>query len=355
MISCRVTISRSDLVKTILIVDDEPMMLKIAARALKDRYETVLASSGKEALELFLKSKPDLVISDLKMPEMSGYELQKLLGENGGGDVPVIFMSADESDEAESMGLGQGAADFIRKPVKADVLLERVGIVLERALWGDVSGNGTKEGMTEGEPSKESESGYKAEKAKLPDWILHAPLIDSHEGLTNSETADGYLSAINVFLEHIDENIDELERCFRDEDIENYTIRTHALKSTSRIIGAMILSTMAAALERAGVEKDIQYIKDEHEQFIAEYRKYQHLLQGQMAHETKTDISADELKDAFLALKEYVNAEDFSLVQGAVEYLQKYNLPPDKEKIISEIKQSLNRLDWDTIHGIIGI
>ena len=67
--------------KKILIVDDEPMMLKIADRALKNNYETILASSWKEALDLFTSTSPDLVISDLKMPEMSGIELQKQLRE----------------------------------------------------------------------------------------------------------------------------------------------------------------------------------------------------------------------------------------------------------------------------------
>ena len=61
--------------KKILIADDEPMMAKLAARALRDGYEILTVSSGAEALEIFEAEKPDLVISDVKMPGMSGFEL----------------------------------------------------------------------------------------------------------------------------------------------------------------------------------------------------------------------------------------------------------------------------------------
>lgn len=340
--------------KKILIVDDEPMMLKIADRALKNNYETILASSGKEALELFVSNSPDLVISDLKMPEMSGIELQEQLREKGAGNVPFIFMTADESDDSESILIQKGAADLIRKPVKADVLIERVGIVLERAVWGDISKvpNENEDDDISQDPEV---AAFKAERAKLPEWIIHAPLIDIHKGLKNSETADGYMSALNVFFDHADENVKALDAYFASEDIENYTIKVHALKSTSRIIGAMILSAMAAALERAGNEKDLQYISDEHASFISEYRKYLKLLSANMKKEAKKSMSSEEMNDAILALKEYVNAEDFTLVHGAIEYFQNYELPPEKDRLISDIKTCLNKLDWDAIHGIMDI
>ena len=175
--------------KKILIVDDEPMMLKITARALKDHYETILASSGSEALKLFEEGMPDLVISDLKMPEMSGYELKKALMEKGGEKVPFIFMSADETDESESIGRELGAADFIRKPVKGDVLLERVGIVLERAIWGEINKPSGSAGPVE-VPEDPEVVRLRGEKAKLPEWIVHSPLLDINEGLDSSETAE---------------------------------------------------------------------------------------------------------------------------------------------------------------------
>lgn len=115
----------------ILIVDDDEMMLMIAQHILSSKYEIITASSGAEAVELFDVEKPDLVLSDLLMPEMDGYELQSILQEKSSEPVPMIFMTADESEEAESKGFELGAADYIRKPLKPDVLLRRVGNIMD--------------------------------------------------------------------------------------------------------------------------------------------------------------------------------------------------------------------------------
>ena len=115
----------------ILIVDDEIIMQRIASKILSSKYKTVCASSGEEAIELFETEKPDMVLSDLQMPEMDGYELHKILQEKASDPVPIMFMTADESDESESHGFEIGAADYIRKPLKADILLRRVSNILD--------------------------------------------------------------------------------------------------------------------------------------------------------------------------------------------------------------------------------
>ena len=117
----------------ILIVDDEKMMLKIVSKILSKNYEIICASSGAEAIELFESEKPDMVLSDLLMPEMDGYELHRILNEKSAEMVPIMFMTADESDESESYGFEIGAADYIRKPLKADILLRRVANILDNA------------------------------------------------------------------------------------------------------------------------------------------------------------------------------------------------------------------------------
>lgn len=117
--------------KKILIVDDEEIMLMLAERALGSYYETILAHSGAEAVDLYFKDQPDLVLTDLRMPEMSGYELQSTIHSRSDADTPFIFITSDESDESESRGFDLGAADYIRKPIKAEVLLKRIERVLD--------------------------------------------------------------------------------------------------------------------------------------------------------------------------------------------------------------------------------
>ena len=117
--------------KKILIVDDEKMMLMMTYRILSKKYEVVTAMSGADAIEIFEREKPDLILSDLMMPEMDGYEMYEILQRKSLKPIPVIFMTADESDESESKGFEAGAVDYIRKPLKPDLLMRRVGNALD--------------------------------------------------------------------------------------------------------------------------------------------------------------------------------------------------------------------------------
>ncbi len=118
--------------KKIMIVDDEQISLMMTENILSSQYRIVCATSAKEAINLYHKEKPDMVLSDLRMPPgMSGYELQQTLESQVGEQIPFMFMTADHDDETESKGFENGALDFIRKPFRADVLLRRIGNILQ--------------------------------------------------------------------------------------------------------------------------------------------------------------------------------------------------------------------------------
>ena len=117
--------------KKILIVDDMMVSLMMTENMLSEHYETFCASSGMEAMEIYRKELPDMVLSDLRMPGMSGYDLQLMLQEEYHETIPFMFMTADQNEEAESKGFENGAMDFIRKPFRPDVLLRRVENILQ--------------------------------------------------------------------------------------------------------------------------------------------------------------------------------------------------------------------------------
>lgn len=117
--------------KKIMIVDDEEISLMMTTHILSSVYMTVCASSGEEAIKLYEIEKPDLVLSDLRMPNIDGYMLQTELQKKAGEQIPFIFMTADKDEENESKGFENGAMDFIRKPFRADVLLRRVAKILD--------------------------------------------------------------------------------------------------------------------------------------------------------------------------------------------------------------------------------
>lgn len=116
--------------KKILVVDDDDLVRMITVRMLKGNYNIITAASGQEAIDLYEKERPDLILSDLMMPGMSGFEMMEKLREMHNFVIPVMFMTAYSSDDAEKKGLEVGAVDYIRKPFKAEVLLHRINNIM---------------------------------------------------------------------------------------------------------------------------------------------------------------------------------------------------------------------------------
>lgn len=113
--------------KKILIVDDEPNNLQFMRQILKEHYQLLFATSGTKALQAAKVHHPDLILLDIMMPDMNGYEVcEQLKNHPATADVPVIFVSAMNEIKDEAQGFDVGAVDFISKPVSAPILLRRV-------------------------------------------------------------------------------------------------------------------------------------------------------------------------------------------------------------------------------------
>lgn len=111
----------------VLLVDDEPANLRVMKQILQNDYHLIFAKNGGEALRLTEQKRPDLILLDIMMPDMTGIEVCKKLKENPSvASIPVIFVTAlnDESDEAQ--GFEMGAVDYISKPVSAPIVRARV-------------------------------------------------------------------------------------------------------------------------------------------------------------------------------------------------------------------------------------
>lgn len=119
----------------VIVVDDDIINLKMAGHILsKNNMRVTALKSGQALLDFMGKNEtPDLILLDVKMPEMDGFEtLQKLREQEAGKEeVPVIFLTADEDEGAESKGLSLGAMDFIKKPFAPDLLVVRVKHIIE--------------------------------------------------------------------------------------------------------------------------------------------------------------------------------------------------------------------------------
>lgn len=113
--------------KLILIIDDEPTNINIVAEILHNLYEIKIATNGTTALGMIEKIKPDLILLDINMPQMNGYEVaSKLKSSKKTVDIPFIFLTANNNSQNIVEGFKQGAVDYISKPFSKEELLARV-------------------------------------------------------------------------------------------------------------------------------------------------------------------------------------------------------------------------------------
>lgn len=118
--------------QTILIVDDERRMVSLLQSYLmQEGYRVVTAYNGREALEVADKENPDLVVLDIMMPEMNGYDFMH--AHRSEKDTPIIMLTAKVEDDDKIVGLELGADDYVTKPFKPRELMARVRNVLRRA------------------------------------------------------------------------------------------------------------------------------------------------------------------------------------------------------------------------------
>ena len=119
--------------QTVLIVDDTPQNITLLGELLQPHYAVRAANSGERALRAAQTAPtPDIILLDVMMPGMDGYEvLQRLHAEKETRDIPVIFVTAMDSAESEERGLELGAVDYITKPIKPAIVLARVRAHLE--------------------------------------------------------------------------------------------------------------------------------------------------------------------------------------------------------------------------------
>jgi len=113
--------------QSVLIVDDEPTNLRVLNQILNDTYKLIFAKSGQEALRLIEKERPDLILLDVMMPGLTGYEVCEYLKKKTQfKSIPIIFVTALSDPDDEAKGLNLGAVDYISKPISPAVVKARV-------------------------------------------------------------------------------------------------------------------------------------------------------------------------------------------------------------------------------------
>ena len=238
----------------ILITDDNRSNLMVAEGLLKPtKIKVDCASSGAECIARLRSEKYDAVFLDHMMPEMDGVETLKLIRKEGLAiGIPVVALTANAVSGARDMYLDYGFEDYLAKPIAGNSLEKMLIKLLPRELVH----------MTEEET---------AEKA-VPTEAT-ASLIDRELGMSYCGNMEElYIMILRTYSDEYEERTAKLREYYEQNDIQNYRILVHSLKSNSLNIGAKALSEEALKHETAAKANDIKTISDGLEHLLESYK-----------------------------------------------------------------------------------
>ena len=339
----------------ILVVDDTPMNHVVLRELLKSTLVKIdSARSGKECLEKQHDKKYDLIFLDYRMPGMDGTETFQAIKKDLSSPnltTPVIVLTANAISGARDNFLKIGFDDYLTKPVESDKLeaamirfLPKEKVILTK-----------EESKDEDEPVKDE-----TVKSASDDWMDKLEEIDSSVGINNCGGIDSYISILKVYYESIESSRNNIETAYADENWKDYTSYVHSLKSTSRTVGAMNLSRLAASLEEAGNNNDIETIRSYHPELLNLYSIVKYSLDsipeiaGEKEDDTdKQEITQAQLTDAYNTILEVSNILDYDTLSFVLDSVNNYKLPPGDKEIFKKISDLAYKLKWDEITEVV--
>lgn len=339
----------------VLVVDDNEVNIQVADGLLK-KFGIVCdtALSGFKALESMAENRYDIVFMDHQMPVMDGVEtLRKIRTSEGekGLHTVTVALSANAVNGAREMFLREGFDDFLAKPVQGKDFARCLLQWLPPEKIQQVNSDDEDESLVL--------------PPDFPQWDTEKlSLMNAAE---NSGSLENYLKTVKTYYTSIPKKADYIIECLEQDDIKNFTIQVHALKSSSRIIGAYALGEDAEKLELLG--KDIQAASGEEKENLKEklrekapalvdfYRSYTEVLAPVYKYiEDSADsgTSGGELDDAEVKsiLDRMADASrygDLDTVEKDLDILKKAHLSENASRKMSELEEAVENIEFNDI------
>ena len=400
----------------ILVVDDTRLNLKVFQGLLKAseaKIETAL--SGPDAIENSKKTKYDIIFMDQKMPSMDGFEAMKEIKNNKdcsiNKETPIVLLTANATPGMYEEAIKEGFSDYLTKPIVIGSLNKIIRNLLPEEKIVEINEDGTVASKDEGtdafsrnsENSRKSDgktggsgnaskgkagdaenafnaSGHKESSdnkyANLLDILRSECALDTEEAIKGMGNEEIYISILSEFSSIGAKNADEIEAFKDSKDIENYTIKVHALKSSARIIGAKVLSSEAKDLEelgdmaKGGNKEALARIEMSTEKLLSDYRSLSESINDVLkmngidvsnAGEDDTDeknlpeISASDLKEAYSVISEMTEAFDIDAIKSVLNSLKDYKIPDSEKEKIKAISESVSEINYEGIRKAINV
>ncbi|MCR4782107.1 MAG: response regulator [Lachnospiraceae bacterium] len=328
----------------ILVVDDNEMNLKVIKGLLSATKMMVsTATSGEECIEMIKRSDFNVVLLDHMMPGMDGIDTMKQIRLMK-PKIPVYALTANSESDGGAFYISKGFNGYLEKPIDS-YKLERT---IRKHLPDDI--------VKDNDVAEQQNN-----IVDLPlayNWIKDVEGLNVKEALKFCGGGEAYIFSLGMFLETLEENASFLEKTYLKEDPYSFTVRIHALKSSSRIIGAFELSDFAKTLEDAGKAKDLDFIKKQTPEFLKMYRDFKDKLARLEIKESKVEkplISKEELEDAYRTIKELVPEMDYDSLEMIFKQLDEYVIPDSEKDLLYKLRKAFKRFDWDEMEELLKV
>ncbi len=206
----------------VLVVDDESNITDLVATVLRyEGFDVQTAATGRDALKAVTAFRPALVVLDIMLPDLDGFEVQRQLADNG-GKIPVVFLTAKDGTEDKVRGLTMGADDYVTKPFSLEELVARVRAVLRRANVTDQSSSGRLQ-FADLEMDEESHEVWRANQAieltPTEFTLLRYLLLNAKRVLSKAQILDhvwhydfaGDANVVETYISYLRKKVDRFD------------------------------------------------------------------------------------------------------------------------------------------------
>ena len=305
----------------VLVVDDNEMNRKVINGLLAPyKLNMYMAENGKQACQMVQEMHFDIVFMDHMMPVMDGIEATAFI-RNLGGDyfknLPIIALSANATQEAQDIFTNAHMNAFVSKPVRVEELA-------------------------------------KCLRSWLPEQLIVKPNIDGidvEEGLKNCGSRELFVELMGDYCRVIEQNIDKLTQCLETGNVRDYTIEVHALKNTSRMIGALELSQKFYRMEQLGNDENVEQIKEEFPELVKLYKSYEEILSpfcNSQLNGTE-QITVENLKEKLMDLHKAVDCFDLDAADRILNQLESYEYSEEIKPVIKQLVICVREVDMEKI------
>ena len=330
----------------ILVVDDNAINLNVVSGLLRlCNISAFTATSGRQAIEMAKKENYDLVFMDHMMPEMDGVEASKIMRQ-AGITAPIIALTANAVSSAKEMMLSEGMDDFLSKPIVKEELngiLARWVPSSKRIVSKAPAGS---EGNVLGTAGREL-----SEKLKQIKGLSTVIGLERVLGQT-----DVYEESLRLLVREIGKCKRSLDRFLDIDDMLNFSIDIHSMKSSLANLGAMELAEKAHDLEDASEQRDIDYCRSNLGEFFNALSELGENLSAAFPVQYQSGIAMEipaNLAKLLERMTEACKRIDFEAINSALNELETYKLRGELKEEIEDVMDAVMVMDYDRVMEII--